>query len=104
MEDYYPFGMVAGSMKSEVGSKKNEFLYNGKELQSDLGLDIYTYEFRSYDPVVGRWWQPDPRIKENMSSYSWVTNNPIKYYDALGLDSAQRAQAVEMANKIVEGN
>jgi RHS repeat-associated protein len=104
-DDYYPFGLtLAGTAYERLGSQENRFKYNGKELQDDLGLDTYAYEFRMYDPAVGRWWQHDPVVKENMSPYSWVTNNPIRYSDILGLDSAQLADAIKRSNEIVNAN
>jgi RHS repeat-associated protein len=87
-DDYYPFGLtLAGTAYERLGSQENRFKYNGKELQDDLGLDTYAYEFRMYDPAVGRWWHPDIIHKFHESPYAWVTNNPILYNDLLGLDS-----------------
>jgi RHS repeat-associated protein len=37
---------------SYVSSPKNYYLYNKKELQSEI--DEYDYKHRFYDPVVGR--------------------------------------------------
>ena len=101
--DYYPFGMaMAENSYENVLETKNLYKYNGIEEQDDFGLNTYAYEFRMYDPIIGRWWQPDPVIKENMSPYAWVTNNPIRYFDVLGLDSAQRADAVAKAQEYVD--
>ena len=100
--DYYPFGLAMDGRTVQDSSYRYGF--NGKELIEDFNLNIYSYEFRSYDPVIGRWWQIDPIIKENMSGYSWVTNNPIRYYDILGLDSAQRNSAIQIALEFVSKN
>ena len=36
------------------------YLYNGKELESDLGLDMQFYGFRMYDAAIGRFPSVDP--------------------------------------------
>jgi len=64
-------------------------LYQSKEWQSDLDLGIYDFEWRGYDPVLGRTWQPDPHAESyfSLSPYSWAGNNPINFADPTGLDT-----------------
>lgn len=59
-DHYYSFGMVLGghSYSYNPTNKKN-YLYNGKEFQDELGLDWYDYGARFYDPVLGRFMNPD---------------------------------------------
>ncbi len=61
-----------------------------------------------YDAALGRWHVVDPAVENNhyeWTPYAYVYNNPIKLVDPLGLDSAQRATAVEqMQSHIEEGS
>lgn len=89
-DDYYPFGLTFKSWKPSITSKENRFLYNdGAERINalDLGVDFTSY--RTYDPSLGRWWQQDLVYKFHESPYSWVTNNPIRFNDPLGLDTLE---------------
>lgn len=44
-------------------------------------------QYRVSDPALGRWLQVDPVEKYHESGYAWVTNNPIRFMDYLGLDT-----------------
>jgi len=67
---------------------ENWYLYNGKELNTDLGLEWYDYGARWYDPAVGRFTGVDPladhpnQVDKSPFAYSW--NNPILYKDPDG--------------------
>jgi RHS repeat-associated protein len=81
-DDYYPFGM---EVNSYTLLPKNEYLYNKKELQEELGQ--YDYGARFYDPVIGRWNVIDPDIEngqETATPYGYVWDDPIKYTDPDG--------------------
>ena len=84
--DYYPFGMTSSLYES---STNNDFLYNGKELNEEMGLDWYDYGFRMYDPTLGRWHVQDPLLEShfNYTPYHYVFNNPINFIDPFGLDT-----------------
>jgi len=100
--DYYPFGLEI----QEIGASDNLQLYNTKELQTDAKLWWYDYGARFYDPVLGRWHSVDPLAEKHFdyTPYAYVFNNPIKYIDPFGLDSAQRAQAAQKALEYVNKN
>jgi len=98
-DSYYPFGMaMAGlSHKSSV-DLPNKYLYNGKELQGDFGLDWYDYGARFYDPALGRFHSIDPFAEEYSiwSPYSYAANNPVRFTDFLGMgpeDEVKKTQS-----------
>lgn len=72
---------------------KNRFLefynykYNGKELQDDLvGLNLYDFGARNYEPAIGRWMNVDPLAEKYfpISSYVYALNNPMYFIDPDG--------------------
>jgi RHS repeat-associated protein len=80
--DYYPFGMTWIGMGDE-----NKYLYTGKELQDETGLDWYDYGARFYDPQIGRWQSIDPLAEYRLAltPYNYVKNNPLRFFDLFGL-------------------
>jgi RHS repeat-associated protein len=62
-------------------------LYNkGSERQEELDLNVYQTHYRFLDPAIGRWWQVDPKASStyDMSVYSSMNNNPVRFNDPLG--------------------
>ena len=78
--DYYPFG--APFQQPSVGLN-GKYLYQGKEWQTDLGLNLYDFHARQYDPYLGRWWVQDPQ-QQFASPYLAMGNNPISLVDPDG--------------------
>ena len=85
-KDYYPFGMEMADHSSSTTATK--YLYNGKELQDDGGLDMYDYGARFYDPTIGRFSTMDPLADKfpSMTSYQYASNNPVVCIDLDGME------------------
>jgi RHS repeat-associated protein len=104
---YYPFGLKHTNYNSDIKDfKKGEenpevlkikpvadggiynYKYNGKEYQDELGLNMYDYGARNYDPAIGRWMNIDPLAEKyfGASPYNYVLNSPVNSIDPDGMD------------------
>lgn len=84
---YYPFGMQQnGCWKAETTPEMN-YLYNGKEVEKDLGLDWAFYGFRMYDSSIGRFTGVDPIADKFafVSGFNYAENRPVSGIDLHGL-------------------
>jgi RHS repeat-associated protein len=84
----YPFGMAMandGAFNNTL-TPDTKYRYNGKELNEDLGLNMYDYGARFYDPSIGRFTTVDPLADEMVewSPYNYTFNNPINMIDPDG--------------------
>jgi RHS repeat-associated protein len=89
--NYYPFGLTHqgyNNLTTSLGSAgAKKYMYNGKELQEDFGLDWYDYGARFYEPTIARWNVIDPMFNRHYdwSPYAYVLNNPLGNIDLYGL-------------------
>lgn len=86
--NYYPFGMKHEGYNTTGTPPDYKYKYNGKELQDELGLNIYDYGARNYDPALGRWMNVDP-LAEKMrrySTYNYAFDNPLRFTDPDGME------------------
>ena len=81
--DYYPFG---GLMGKGLNGDFQSYKYNGKELERQIGLDIYDYGARRYDAAICRFTTMDPLAEKyySTSPYAYCVNNPVKFIDPDG--------------------
>jgi len=83
--NYYPFGLKHEGYNYTLPTA-NKYKYNGKELQDELGLNVYDYGNRNYDPAIGRWGVMDGKGELYFSSspYVYASNTPIQAVDPDG--------------------
>lgn len=79
--NYYPFGTPQGSSLNSQPYK-----FGGKELDRMNGLDIYDFEARQYDSLLGRFTTLDPKCEKSydISPYAYCLGNPILLIDPTG--------------------
>jgi RHS repeat-associated protein len=83
-DHYYPFGMP---FTEGNATSSQPYKYNGKELDTERGLNLYDYGARLYDPALARWTTVDPLAEKDypISPYLYCMNNPMIYIDPTGL-------------------
>ena len=78
---YYPYG------ETRSGTIATDRRYTGQ--RQEIGLGLYDYNARSYDPSLGRFIQadtivPSPANPQSLNRYAYALNNPLRYTDPTG--------------------
>ncbi|GEM_PF-2171906 len=87
---YYPYGLTISSAPYTIINENNS-LFLGKQLEKgefgDNGLNLYNFDYRLYDPQIGRFHAADPlaAIAPSWSPYRYGFNNPMVFSDPSGL-------------------
>jgi len=86
---YDPAGLeLAGLAAPSPGIRGlNNYRFNGKEFQADLGLAWNHQDWRFFDPQLLRWHSVDPEVEngqESWTPYSFGYDNAVRYADSDG--------------------
>lgn len=89
--DYLPFGSIAGNYGS---ASANHYTFTGYESDQSESSTDYAI-FRNLSTSMGRFNRPDPydgsydlTNPQSLNRYAYVLNNPLRYIDPYGLESA----------------
>ena len=86
---YDPAGLeLAGLSPPSPGIRGlNNYRFNGKEFQADLGLAWNHQDWRFFAPQILRWHSVDPEVEngqESWTPYAFGYDNAVRYEDANG--------------------
>lgn len=99
--NYYPFGLKHKGYNNVVNGTENNFqTYQGQELEEELGKNTLAYQWRDYDPAIGRFNKIDRFAEKyySISNYAFTANNPIFFNEIKG-DSLDVSTALKQDRK-----
>lgn len=87
--NYYPFGLKHNSYNVDNFQPEYKFKFEGRELQDELGLTVYPFKYRTYDPATGRFWSVDPVAESYVYNgvYNFAENRVVESIDLEGKES-----------------
>ena len=81
--DYTPFGKLINTFNNPNSAFRNPFLFSSEYHDEETGLVYYNYRY--YNPELGRWMSQDPiGERGGFNPYGMVNNNPVGKWDLLG--------------------
>ncbi|HUH34591.1 MAG TPA: RHS repeat-associated core domain-containing protein [Moheibacter sp.] len=92
--DAIPGGGMREVALINVTKTEYQYKYNGKELQDELGLNMYDMDMRQYDPAIARWVVQDPVTHFDFSPYNAFDNDPVFWADPSGADATSLIQDI----------
>lgn len=85
--NYYPGGLIQKGYNNTVqGTENKHKTYQGQELEEELDKNTYAFQWRDYDPAIGRFNKIDRFAEKyyDQSPYSFTKNNPIRFNEIAG--------------------
>lgn len=81
--------LVKGLTTNSAPEHKNKYLYQGKEMQDEHGVNWLDFGARMYDANLGRWFAPDPllldaRSLEDKSGRGMLSDNATQANAVIG--------------------
>jgi RHS repeat-associated protein len=98
---YYRYGAYGKTMSEMVNIVNQPNKYTNKPFDSDLGLNLYYFGARYYDPRTGRWPSVDPMRGKypGWSPYVYAMDNPLRFIDRDGRSSSDGGPEEDDPNK-----
>ncbi len=70
--------------------KNNPYGFTGQRYEAELRM--YSFAYRTYNPVSMRWMTQDP-LKDGTNWYQYVSGDPVNLWDPLGLTDVVAVEA-----------